>query len=197
MLCAQCGSQSSGSFCDQCGAVLKQSTPQNGDLFSKSTGREGAKFWKSALFGGFVLSLAIGLAVTGFFWASLHSSQDEVRASVAQVNRQSGVLAQAKNEYNKSLNDFFARIDCVSSTWVCDIVHGDLTTLVAESSKAEKAENLAKSELAESERALAVSRETSAELELNVTYSAMGGGALAIILLVARVFTYRSQTQKI
>lgn len=197
MFCTKCGSQSSGSFCTQCGAALKQSTPQDGDLFSKSIGREGAKFWKSALFAGSALSLAVGLALTGFFWASLQSSQDEERASVAQVSRQSEVLAQAEKEYAETLSDYYDRLICFSSTWVCNILHGNLTTVEAANDKAEKATELARSQLAQTERALANSRATSADLELNMTYSAIGGGALAATLLLARVFTYRRQTQNI
>jgi hypothetical protein len=166
-------------------------------LFSKSSGREGVKFWKSALFGGSVLSLAIGLALAGFFWVSLQSSQGEVRASVAQVSRQSEVLAQAEKEYSETLSDYYDRLICFSSTWVCNILHGNLTTVEAANDKAEKATELARSQLAQTERALANSRESSAELELNMTYSAIGGGALAVTLLVARAFTFRRQTQNI
>jgi hypothetical protein len=195
MFCPKCGAQNSGAFCTECGSSTGKSGPQDGELFKKRDGKAANGFWKSGVVAAAGFAAIASVVLSSYFWVSLDESQTEERQRAAEVNRQTQVVAQAEKEYLESSKKYLGRLLCLSSSWVCNIVHGYSFTLKAASDEDESEMENARRSLAAAEGNLSNSRKTSAELEMNLTYSAAGGGAATLLLFGIRVLTYRRQTR--
>ena len=195
MFCPKCGAQSAGSFCTECGSSADKASPKDGELFNKREFEAATNFWKSGVVAAAGFATVATVILCGFFWVSLDESRSEERQRAAEVSRQTQVVAQAEKAYLESSKDYLDRLLCFSSSWVCNIVHGFSSTLKAASDGDEAVMENARRNLAAAEANVSNSRKASAELEMNLTYAAAGGGVVTVLLMGIRVFTYRKQTR--